>query len=679
MNEKRSYMEKDWDWFDSKGSVDTSPIQISNGLYFLWSTNMSALQESYDISSISGQVGLIAWWLVNGKHEYTELDIEITYDDILFEPADIYEPGDLYPISRIALATAQLNEYFLEGVDFGKIEDRIRLNNWYYGSIVKKTRELSSAEILFFSEAAPDIAQDVYLPITYAMMFCWHGRKDLQVSFDLSDKAGRMGFEVWWLRGGYKDVVPYELAESQRQVLFEKAPDIEQDTLLPITRVMMIGWHSRNDLQVAFDLSIKQGRLEFEHWWALNQNQFYFNYTDSVSHSSAESNSITVHDESNQENEDIKHFGGYSENGINLIGLVKGELGIGEDLRMAARAMEKADIKFSVFNFPRKSFSRQSDLSFAHLIQDELVYNVNMVNLTGFEHASLFSTYGKKVFDKRFTIGAWPWELPEWPVLCRGVYNLVDEIWASSRFAVKAYSDSPVPVVYMPMTVDFDSVPQYTRSDFGLPTNVYLFLYVFDGLSYMSRKNPIAHIQAFWNAFPRSQKDVGLVVKTMNVNLDNETWNTFHKMAASDDRIYVIAETLPKDKVLGLMNNCDAFLSLHRAEGFGRCIAEMMWLGKPVIVTNFSGNTDFTTSDTAFLVDGPMISVEPGEYPYGDGQYWCDPDIWLAAEHMRVCFERGDLVDKIAQAGNRLIRRDYSVEAVSEKYKERFRELGMTF
>jgi len=35
----------------------------------------------------------------------------------------------------------------------------------------------------------------------------------------------------------------------------------------------------------------------------------------------------------------------------------------------------------------------------------------------------------------------------------------------------------------------------------------------------------------------------------------------------------------------------------HRSEGFGLFIAEAMYLGKPVIVTNYSGNTDFTRPD----------------------------------------------------------------------------------
>jgi glycosyltransferase involved in cell wall biosynthesis len=363
--------------------------------------------------------------------------------------------------------------------------------------------------------------------------------------------------------------------------------------------------------------------------------------------------------------------------GINLIGLAKGELGIGEDLRMASRVMDAAGIDYSIFNFPASSPSRQEDKSISHLIREDLVYNVNMVNLTGFEHARLLTQLDNGIFDKRFTIGAWPWELPFWPRQCEVVFNLVDEIWASSKYTVQAYSNSPTPVIHMPMAVDFDFTPTCSRVDYGLPENVYLFLFVFDGLSYMARKNPIAHINAFWEAFPRQRKDVGLVVKTMNVQNSNNVWREFHEMAATDDRIQVIAETFTKDRVLGLMNSCDAFVSLHRAEGFGRCIAEMMWLGKPVIATNFSGNTDFTTPDTAFLVDGPLVPVGLDEYMFGEGQQWCDPDVGQAAEHMRQCVEDRVFAEKISAAGQKFIRNNYSAEAVSVKYVARLKKLGL--
>ena len=71
----------------------------------------------------------------------------------------------------------------------------------------------------------------------------------------------------------------------------------------------------------------------------------------------------------------------------------------------------------------------------------------------------------------------------------------------------------------------------------------------------------------------------------------------------SDLRIKIINNTFTSDEIIGLMNVCDAFVSLHRSEGIGLSIAQSMLLGKPVIATNYSGNTDFTRPDNSCLVD----------------------------------------------------------------------------
>ena len=70
--------------------------------------------------------------------------------------------------------------------------------------------------------------------------------------------------------------------------------------------------------------------------------------------------------------------------------------------------------------------------------------------------------------------------------------------------------------------------------------------------------------------------------------------------------------TLDREVVLGLVDACDAYVSLHRAEGFGRTLAEAMLLGKPVVGTDFSGNTDFLTQDTGYPVKWTRRAVALG-------------------------------------------------------------------
>ena len=53
---------------------------------------------------------------------------------------------------------------------------------------------------------------------------------------------------------------------------------------------------------------------------------------------------------------------------------------------------------------------------------------------------------------------------------------------------------------------------------------------------------------------------------------------------------------------MGLISSCDAYISLHRSEGFGLGMAEAMNFGRIVIATDYSGSADFLTPETGFPI-----------------------------------------------------------------------------
>jgi glycosyltransferase involved in cell wall biosynthesis len=95
------------------------------------------------------------------------------------------------------------------------------------------------------------------------------------------------------------------------------------------------------------------------------------------------------------------------------------------------------------------------------------------------------------------------------------------------------------------------------------------------------------------------------------------------------------------------MRAADCYVSLHRAEGFGLTIAEAMALGKPVIATNYSGNTDFMTASNSYPVDHRIVPVGRDYGPYLRGMTWADPDLDQAMALMR------EVVDDRAGAAER--------------------------
>lgn len=338
--------------------------------------------------------------------------------------------------------------------------------------------------------------------------------------------------------------------------------------------------------------------------------------------------------------------------GVNVVGYAYGQLGIGEDARMAAMALQAAGVPMCMVNFEPGADIAQNDMSMqAHVVPDG-PHPVNLFCLTALEHGRFYAERGVQPLQGRYNIGYWPWELSQWPAQWRQLVHLVDEVWVSSRHTFDAVAPlcraqkPPVPVYVMPMAVDLGPVAAPggrtgVRKRFGLPRTARLFCFSFDLNSSVHRKNPQAVVDAFLRAFPADQwsaAQVGLVIKVHPPTRPNPAWDALKALAAQDDRLHVIEQTLPRPALLGLYQACDCFVSLHRAEGFGRGIAEVLQLGLHVITTGYSGNLDFCQAPEMAgrvdLVQYRLVKLKPGQYPYADGQVWANADVGHAAQCM---------------------------------------------
>jgi len=340
--------------------------------------------------------------------------------------------------------------------------------------------------------------------------------------------------------------------------------------------------------------------------------------------------------------------------GLNLIGFAFGELGIGEDLRMAVAACEAAGIPYRVVNIKPGNEIRQEDFSLKTQIEKSLKeasYAINVFIMPGFDLVSrIFLRHGDAIFKDHYNIGWWPWELSVWPKAWSKAFDLVDEIWAGSEFSHAMYQGATAkPTMLMPLAASVGRVQHYSRSHFGLPENpqdLYLFLYVFDFNSHLKRKNPEALIAAFQKTFPinfNGSPPVGLVLKVMNTKPKDPTWLAFEKLCKADPRIEIINQTLDREEILGLIQVCDAYVSPHRAEGFGRTLAEAMLFGKPVVATNFSGNAMFMNPQVTLSVKYTLVTLQKGDYHFinnADQAQWAEPDFLDLCYQMRMALER---------------------------------------
>jgi glycosyltransferase involved in cell wall biosynthesis len=364
--------------------------------------------------------------------------------------------------------------------------------------------------------------------------------------------------------------------------------------------------------------------------------------------------------------------------GANLIGFAFGELGLGEDVRMLSLALDAARIDHVVLDVPTLAQTRSTDRSVANRVFRRLRFPVSIFCLSPFDTADFYTRGRDDLFGGDYNIGYWPWELPDMPRFWRDAYGLVDEIWAASRYTAAAFQrSSPVPVHVLPPCVEIPDIAKIRGSARQLQRSRngrFQFLYPFDRNSYLARKNPAAAIDAFRQAFPAGDRSVELLLRINGEQGNDHDVNLLRARARADGRIVVQEGTLPKSAALAVLAAADCLISPHRAEGFGRNIAEAILLQVPVVATGFGGCVDFLRSEEA--IDWRPIPVGEGDYPHAAGQWWAEPDIGHLARRMQEVREaRGEQWLRPLSQRRRQFRLVYSPPAAGARYAARIGEI----
>lgn len=378
--------------------------------------------------------------------------------------------------------------------------------------------------------------------------------------------------------------------------------------------------------------------------------------------------------------------------GVNLIGYASHALGIGEDLRTTAQALDQVDVAHTLIDFPPRDFPGR-ELSEPSIEGARVApHQATILCLTAEETVRYVLSRGRAFLRDRYVIGYWPWELPRWPQPWRSALDLVDEIWVSSRHIQSGLqAETTKPVQLMPLCVDAsflllapptDGQRQQQRRDFDLPAAAVLALCSFDLSSHSQRKNPWGAIQAFQRAFPPilaggCRWDVALVVKTFPPAHPHPDWQRLKRVAALDPRIHILEANLSRAQLSSLYGCCDVLLSLHRAEGFGRVLAETLQLGLDVIATDWSGNTDFCDGPLAHPVPFSLVPVPPGAYPHWPDQHWAEPDTAAAAALLEQVAQRRLLQGRPAAELSEPYRQRFSASSCGLQYRQRLEQLAL--
>ena len=373
---------------------------------------------------------------------------------------------------------------------------------------------------------------------------------------------------------------------------------------------------------------------------------------------------------------------------VRVVGPINSRSGLGQATRLSIRALEAVGVPVETVDFMMENPAPRSGYH-ASVTPAPAPFAINLLHLNA-ESIPLTAAYmSPETFRNAYNIGYFFWELPT-PASCHLLaLEQLEEVWVSSEYNRATYAPHAAGEVRkMGMAVELADTSsldarEVVRRAYGLPQNAVVFVTTLDSYSFMSRKNPSAVLRAFRAAFPSGGEDVRLVVKTHNLlaNLGEARAealrNEVLSLCASDPRILLINETLPFRDVLSLKAASDVYVSLHRAEGWGFGMLESMQLGLPSIATAFSGNLEFCTEETAWLIPWTRRYLKPGDYIfYTPGDYWAEPDLAAAVGAMREAAADPVATRAKGAAARAFVEARFSPAAVGARYLERLRAIG---
>ncbi|MEN5274433.1 glycosyltransferase [Stenotrophomonas lactitubi] len=338
--------------------------------------------------------------------------------------------------------------------------------------------------------------------------------------------------------------------------------------------------------------------------------------------------------------------------GVNVLGYLRGQFGLGVSARAYSQALMSVGYPVSLQDSRVAVPHANADQSLVSHLQPGVGAFATTLVFVNPDHFSEAMAARGDVERPQRVVACWFWELPRVPDAWREAVAAVDEIIVATEFvadAFRAVTDKPVTRIPFPL---LDAEPSdLVRADFGLLDGAFVFLCTFDCNSSVARKNPGAVISAFRAAFPPERKDVVLMLKSSNGHRNPEALRQLLALAGTDPRILLRDDVIDVRHLQALQRHCDAYVSLHRAEGLGLGMAECMRLGKPVIATGWSGNMDFMNAGNSLLVDYTLVPVKTGEYPHAEGQVWAEPDVRHATTLMQQVVDHpADVADRVERA-----------------------------
>lgn len=357
--------------------------------------------------------------------------------------------------------------------------------------------------------------------------------------------------------------------------------------------------------------------------------------------------------------------------GVNVVGFHLADLGVGQSARCMVAACDAVGLPVAVVPLKINCKNPHGDNTLRDRLTDQNPHPINIIHIDAPQSRDIDHHHGNAFRAGKYNIGYWAWELPEFPDAWLPHARYFDEIWTPSNFVRDAVSAKLRQSVHtMPHAIEFTRPSGDFRAKFGLPDRKFLFLFVYDLNSYSARKNPRAALAAWRKAFA-GRNDTGIVIKVQNRAGNHDDWLQLSDEIAGLPGAVLLSETLKRSEVYELQSACDVFVSLHCSEGFGLSVAECMYLGKPVISTDWSGTAEFVNAENGCPVRYSLVKLKKDIGPYDKGQIWADADIEHAAWWMTKLAGDPALCERLGAAARRTMQERFAPNVIGDRYRRR--------
>lgn len=267
-------------------------------------------------------------------------------------------------------------------------------------------------------------------------------------------------------------------------------------------------------------------------------------------------------------------------------------------------------------------------------------------------------------------VGFWVWELSVMPPSWKDCADYVDQVWAPSPFvaaviaaglADAALAGGDLPVRVVPHAADRDPMAPTGKAErtalrtaFGLPEASFVVGTSFSFSSNYTRKNPCGSIDAFRAAF-RGGERACLVIRCNDALRHALLYEHLVSYAGDDPRIHIWECSQRAYPIRQFYGQLDAYISLHRSEGYGLNLVEAAQTGIPVIATGWALSPDIVARPQVRQVAWRLVVPIDTQKTYEQyaGARWAEPDICDAADALRATHARWT-TETATSEGNRV-------------------------